>query len=320
MNFSHLKGKNILVTGGAGFIGSHVVDSLVNIGANVTVLDNFSTGKKENLSHSIKDINLIEGDIRNLEVCKKVMKKIELVSHQAALGSVPRSLENPSASIEVNVIGSTNIFTAARDCEVERIVFASSSSVYGDSQKLPKKEGEEGKPVSPYAFSKITVENLANVFAKCFNMKFIGLRYFNVYGTRQNPEGDYAAVIPRFFKAYLNNMPPVIFGSGNQTRDFTYVQDVVKANLLALLAESNLCNSCYNISGGNPVSINYLAETISELCGKRSIKPIYKEERVGDILHSEGDLTKSKMIGYFPSVKIENGLKITYEKYYQFLW
>lgn len=320
MNFSHLKGKNILVTGGAGFIGSHIVDSLVNIGANVTVLDNFSTGKKENLSHSIKDVNLIEGDIRNLEVCKKVMKKIELVSHQAALGSVPRSLENPSASIEVNVIGSTNIFMAARDSEVERIVFASSSSVYGDSSKLPKKEGEEGKPMSPYAFSKITVENLAKVFARCFNMKFIGLRYFNVYGTRQNPEGDYAAVIPRFFKAYLNNMQPVIFGSGNQTRDFTYVQDVVKANILALLAESDFCNSCYNISGGNPVSVNYLAAIIAQLCGKKDINPIYKEERPGDIPHSEGDLTKSKMIGYLPTMKIEDGLKITYEKYYQFLW
>lgn len=312
MKLTKLKGKKILVTGGAGFIGSHIVDALVNIGAKVRVLDNLSTGKRENLLYSQQKIEFIEGDIRDLSVCIDVTKGIDIVCHQAALGSVPRSLENPAATIEVNVVGTTNVFMAARDNKVKKIVYASSSSVYGDSEKLPKKEGEEGNPLSPYALSKVMNENLACIFSKCYKMELIGLRYFNVYGPRQNPEGSYAAVIPRFFKAYLNGTPPIIYGDGEQTRDFTYVDEVVKANLLCFTAESVHYNKSYNISGGVSVSINNLAKIIGKICKREEIVPEYRPPREGDIRHSKADLVLAKTLGYVPSISLEKGLRKTY--------
>lgn len=315
MKFEALKGKRVLVTGGAGFIGSHLVGALLKLGANVKVIDNFSTGKKENIRRYIKDIELIEGDIRDKELCKKVIKGIEIVSHQAALGSVPRSLKEPSTTISVNIAGSANIFESCRDENVEKVVFASSSSVYGDSQQLPKKVGEEGKPLSPYALSKMVDEQLAEVFARCYGMKIIGLRYFNVYGPRQDPEGPYAAVIPKFFKAFQNNEDPVIYGDGEQTRDFTFVDDVVRANLLAFLANDSAFNRCYNISGGKSISINELAKQIGMICGKREIKPIYMPKRIGDIMHSQADLTDSQLLGYYPTTGLKEGLSITFESF-----
>jgi nucleoside-diphosphate-sugar epimerase len=309
VKFEELKNKTILVTGGAGFIGSHIVDSLVKIGARVRVLDNFSTGREENLKESLKQIEVITGDIRDIKTCKRACSKVDIVCHQAALGSVPRSLKDPATTIAVNVSGTANIFSSARDCSIKRIVFASSSSVYGDSKKSPKKEGEEGNPLSPYALSKVMDEELAQIFARCFDMELIGLRYFNVYGPRQTPEGPYAAVIPRFFKAYLNNELPIIYGDGKQTRDFTFVSDVVKANLLALTLNKVEDSKCYNVSGGKEMSILELAKLIAGICKKNEVKPYFAKERPGDVKHSLADLSLAKLIKYSPEVSLEKGLK-----------
>lgn len=314
-----LNKKTVLVTGGAGFIGSHVVDGLLMNGANVRVLDNFSTGKKENLLHCMERIELREGDIRDARTCLEACKGVDYVCHQAALGSVPRSMKDPATSTDVNVTGTANIFMAARDGGIERVVFASSSSVYGDSEKLPKKEGNEGRPLSPYALSKVMDEQLADTFGRCFDMKIIGLRYFNVYGSRQDPYGSYAAVIPRFFKACLNGEQPVIYGDGSQTRDFTFVEDVVNANILAMTAGTESCGINFNIAGGKPVSVNYLAEIIASLSGNPSLKPIYEAPRPGDVLHSTADLENARRIGYSPRVAFAEGIEKS-AKYYRGLF
>jgi len=314
-----LKGKTFLVTGGAGFIGSHVVDGLLASGAKVRVLDNFSTGRRENLSHCLERIELREGDIREARTCLEACQGVDYVSHQAALGSVPRSMKDPATSIDVNVTGTANIFMAARDAGVERVVFASSSSVYGDSEKLPKKEGEEGKPLSPYAFSKAAGEKMAEVFGKCFAIRLTGLRYFNVYGARQNPEGPYAAVIPRFFKAYLGGEPPVIYGDGEQSRDFTYVDNVIRANLLALTAPPEAFGRVYNIAGGSPVKVNELAAIIGKICGREDLKPVHEPPRQGDVAHSEADLENAGMIGYAGGTTIREGLEMA-APYYKELY
>ncbi|MGB5550614.1 MAG: NAD-dependent epimerase/dehydratase family protein, partial [Thermoanaerobaculia bacterium] len=257
----------VLVTGGGGFIGSNLVDDLLARGARVRVLDNFATGRRENLAHCADGIELLEGDIRDGATCEASCRDQRFVFHQAALGSVPRSMEDPATTLDVNTQGTANMLAAARNAGVERFVFASSSSVYGDSPRLPKKEGEEGAPLSPYATSKSFCEELADTFSRCYGLMWVGLRYFNVYGPRQDPAGPYAAVIPRFFDALLDDERPLIYGDGEQSRDFTYVADAARANLLAAGAGDEACNRAYNVAAGDRTSVNELAELVRQAVG-----------------------------------------------------
>jgi nucleoside-diphosphate-sugar epimerase len=304
-----LRGRAVLVTGGAGFIGSHLVDALVAAGAVVRVLDNLSNGKRENLAASGPGVTLIEADIRDAESCRRACDGVHVVFHEAALGSVPRSMKDPATSLAVNVGGTANVLAAARDAGVRRVVYASSSSVYGDSDRLPKREGEEGRPLSPYALSKVMDEELAETFARCFGMELIGLRYFNVYGPRQDPDGPYAAVIPRFFKAYLAGVAPVIYGDGAQSRDFTFVADAVAANLLAATAPPSACGRAFNVSGGNQTSVNDLAAAVRRAVGAGP-EPRHEPSRPGDVLHSAADLSLARRsLGYAPSTSLDEGLR-----------
>lgn len=316
--FESLRGRKALVTGGAGFIGSHLVDGLVALGAQVAVLDNFATGKRANLAHHGDLVSLVEGDIRDIEACRRAVRTAAgepdpsqappIVFHQAALGSVPRSLADPATSLAVNVSGTANVFAASRDAGVTRVVYASSSSVYGDSATLPKREGEEGSVLSPYAASKVMDEELAEIFGRCYGMEFVGLRYFNVYGPRQDPEGPYAAVIPRFFQAYLEGRAPVIYGDGEQSRDFTPVADVVQANLKAALAPPASCGRAYNVAVGQAISVNRLAAEIRALCGGGP-EPEHHPERAGDIRHSLADLSGiTAGLGFVPRLTMSEAL------------
>jgi len=288
MSIPELNGLPVLVTGGAGFIGSHLVDVLLERGARVRVLDNFLTGKRENLAHCVGKIDLVQGDIRDIDTCRKACDGIAYLFHEAALGSVPRSMKDPATTFAVNVAGTANVFTAARDGGVKRVVYASSSSVYGDSEKLPKREGEEGHPLSPYALSKLENERLAELFHRLFGMQVVGLRYFNVYGPRQDPFGPYAAVVPRFFAAVRRGEGPVIYGDGTQSRDLTFVSDVVRANLLAAGATGAALGRVFNVAPGSGITINDLARTVLEVCGGGP-PPVYLDSRPGDILHSRAD-------------------------------
>jgi UDP-N-acetylglucosamine 4-epimerase len=317
MTTQDLQGRRILVTGAAGFIGSHLVDALLERGAVVRALDNFATGRRENLAHCGGRIDLIEGDIRDAAVCRAACAGTEVVFHEAALGSVPRSLAQPAATIEVNVFGTSNVFAAARDAAVSRVVYASSSSVYGDSEILPKREGEEGRPLSPYSASKKMNEQLADVFGRCFGMEFIGLRYFNVYGPRQDPDGPYAAALPRFFRASLAREAPVIYGDGEQSRDFTFVSDAVAANLLAAAASSAACGAAYNVAGGRRTTINELAAVVRECVGDAPA-PRHEQARAGDVRHSLADGSLSRrLLGYAPKVELEEGIARAKEYYMQ---
>lgn len=303
-----LRKTPVLVTGGAGFIGSHLVEGLLSVGATVTVLDNLSTGRMKNLEPLMKLITFRQGDIRDLRDCAKACEGQELIFHQAALGSVSRSMSAPATSFEVNVQGTTNLFASAQQCGIRKVVYASSSSVYGSSQRLPKREGIEGRPLSPYALTKAMNEQQAAVWNRCFDMDFIGLRYFNVYGPRQNPDGPYAAVIPRFFNAVNNHLPMAIFGDGKQKRDFTFVQDVVTANILAATAPKQAWNSPYNIGSGQNISILELAATIAEVANK-PCHVVHHEERPGDVRESLADISRAqKFLGFEPSYNIETGL------------
>ena len=311
MDIIDFKGLTAVVTGGAGFIGSHIVDELLRRGAAVRVLDNFFAGKRENLAQCMDRIELVEGDIRDRETCKKVLDGAHYVFHQAALGSVPRSMADPATAIEVNIGGTTNVFTAARDAKVRRVVYASSSSVYGDSTIRPKKEGQEGKPLSPYALSKWVNEELADLFARGFDMELTGLRYFNVYGPRQDPNGAYAAVVPRFFDACAQGKPPTIFGDGTQSRDFTFIADVVRANLLAASAPKATCGRAYNVGAGGTISVNDLAFTILKVMGVDA-KPLYEPPRAGDVPFSQADVNDAKNnLGFAAEVNLSDGLART---------
>jgi UDP-N-acetylglucosamine 4-epimerase len=300
---------NVLVTGGAGFIGSHLVDALVQRSARVRVLDNFATGRRENLTSVLDRIELVEGDIRDLEACRRAADGVAFVFHQAALGSVPRSLRDPSTTLAVNVMGTVNVFEACRIARVRRVIYASSSSVYGDSPRLPKREGEEGRLLSPYAVSKAINEQLAGVFGRCYGLELIGLRYFNVYGPRQVPEGPYAAVVPRFFRACLAGEAPVIYGDGSQSRDFTFVPDAVAANLLACAAPAEACGRAYNAAGGSRTTILDLSQLIRQVVGSGP-EPRFAPARPGDVQHSCADLTLSRsFLGYEPRTTVREGLQ-----------
>lgn len=303
----------ICVTGGAGFIGSNLVDSLLEQGANVVVLDNFSTGKRENLTQCSgnPDFTLMEGDIRDFETCKKAVSGCDYVFHEAALGSVPRSVANPQASFEVNVQGFCNMIEAARLAGVKRFIYASSSSVYGDDEHLPKQEIFTGKALSPYALTKQMNESIAENYNRVYGFETIGLRYFNVFGKRQDPNGAYAAVIPKFIMMLQKGERPVINGDGSFSRDFTYIDNVVQANLLAM--KTDCVNTVFNIACGERTSLNQLFEYLR---GNRAIEPVYGENRKGDIPHSYADISKAeKMLKYQKVCDIREGLALT-EKWY----
>jgi nucleoside-diphosphate-sugar epimerase len=301
-----------LVTGGAGFIGSNIVETLLQRSHFVRVIDNFSTGKRENLQDFISDIDLIEGDITNIDDVKKALKDIDIVLHEAALPSVPRSIQNPINSNEVNITGTLNLLNSCRDSHVKRFVFASSSSVYGNSPTLPKHEDMPYNPLSPYAITKMTGENYCRVFSSIYGLQTVVLRYFNVFGPRQDPFSQYSAVIPKFIKAILANEQPVIFGDGTQSRDFTYVSNVVEANILA--ATSNINESTIvNCACHERITLNELVHQINLILGTE-IKAKYDSERAGDIKHSFASIDKAKeKINYVPQVTFHEGLKKTIE-------
>ena len=319
-----LKNKNILVTGGAGFIGSNLCEYLLSSEANVTCLDNFSTGNKNNIQQFFDHPNFIfyEGDIRDIHICQKVCKNQEFVLHQAALGSVPRSIKDPVTSNEVNVSGFLNMLVAARDQNVKRFIFAASSSTYGDSDELPKVENNIGKPLSPYAVTKYVNELYADIFQKSYGLDYIGLRYFNVFGRRQDPNGPYAAVIPLFIKSIINCESPVINGNGTFSRDFTFIDNVIHMNVLSILkSEKKAINKIYNTACGRKSSLNELFETLKKHLSKfdkniSNINPIYGPERIGDIPHSLASIEEAKkLLGYKPVKYFEDGIKETIEWY-----
>jgi UDP-N-acetylglucosamine 4-epimerase len=313
---SDLSSKTFLVTGGAGFIGSNIVEYLLKHNAKrVVVLDNLATGFMSNvdLFSDSPNYQFIKGDICDQEDCIKACAGIDYVFHQAALGSVPRSIKNPIATHNVNSTGFLNVLIAARDANVKRVVYASSSSVYGDSKILPKVESQIGKQLSPYAVSKMTNELYGEIFAKTYNMEIVGLRYFNIFGPRQNPQGEYAAAIPLFINAILNNQSPAINGDGEQTRDFTFVANAVQANVKAMFAELNTRGDVFNIAVGERVSLNNLVDIIKNLA-KSAVSSVHREERAGDIRDSLADISKAATIlGYQPEYKIEKGLELTLE-------
>jgi UDP-N-acetylglucosamine 4-epimerase len=310
----------VLVTGGAGFIGSNLVHTLMKDDrfTAVKVLDNLETGRLTNIS-AFKDhskFEFIEGDIRNYEICFGAAKGIDLISHQAALGSVPRSVKDPITTHEVNATGTLNIFNAARENKIKRVVYAASSSTYGDHPGLPKVEDKIGSPISPYGVTKLVNELYAKVFAELYDMEFIGLRYFNVYGPQQNPAGPYAAVIPLFIKSLLDNKSPVINGAGDSSRDFTFVEDVVQANFLAMFTTNKTAvNQVYNIAKGEQTTLNELFSILKEISGK-NIQPTHGPERNGDIKHSLADVSKAKkLLGYNPATSPVEGLRKTFDWY-----
>jgi len=316
----------ILVTGGAGFIGSHICDKLLEKGAKVVCLDNFLTGHRRNIEHNLGHPNftLIEGDIRNLETCKKSMVGCTHVSHQAALGSVPRSITDPITSNEINISGTLNVYFSAYEEGIKRIVFASSSSCYGDEPNLPKIETKIGSPLSPYAITKYCGELYANIFQSLYGMEMIGLRYFNVFGPRQDPEGMYAAVIPKFVQSLINHESPKIHGDGLQSRDFTYIDNVVEMNLLALKTKSNNAVGVnYNVACGQRLTVNDLFATIKSLLitfDKKieSIDSEYVPPRPGDIPHSLASIERAKnLIEYNPKIMPSEGLSRAINWYWE---
>lgn len=310
-----LNDKSFLVTGGAGFIGGHIAEYLLKNGAGkVRVLDNMANGFQSNLAvlRSYPTFEFIEGDIRDQDICLQACEGIQYVSHQAALGSVPRSIKDPQTTNDVNVGGFVNIIKAAVDNNVKQFVYASSSSVYGDEPNLPKKEDRIGNCLSPYAVTKRVNEMYAQVFADVYKMPVIGLRYFNIFGPRQDPDGQYAAVIPLFIKGIMNSTPVYINGDGEQTRDFTFVENAVQVNIKAMLTENkDAFNKVYNVAVGENFSINAMYDLIKKYL-KSDHKPVHREPRAGDVRNSLADISLAKkLLGYKPSTKFEEGLKET---------
>ena len=318
--------KTVLVTGGAGFIGSNLVESLLLSGNRVVCLDNFSTGKRENLKgfSNNPDFRLIEGDIRNYSDCQDALKGVEVVFHQAALGSVPRSIKDPVSTTDVNIGGFVKMLFASGQAGIKRFIYAASSSTYGDHPDLPKVEDKIGKPLSPYGITKYVDEIFASNFAGNYGIEVIGLRYFNVFGRRQDPDGAYAAVIPKFVKLLMKHEAPVINGDGNYSRDFTYVDNVVRANhLAALVNDKAALNQVYNVAHGERTTLNRLFEIIRDLAGRYDreileIKPFYGPERAGDIPHSQASIEKAKrLLGYTPVQNVAEGLEEAVEWFWK---
>lgn len=310
----------ILITGGAGFIGSNLVENLLQDErvSLVRVFDNLATGSLKNIEgyKNHPKFNFIEGDIRSYETCLTACDGIDLISHQAALGSVPRSINDPLTTNNVNITGTLNIFTAAKEKGIKRVVYAASSSTYGDHPGLPKVEDKIGNPLSPYAVTKLVNELYAKVYASLYNMEFIGLRYFNIFGPRQNPNGPYAAVIPLFAEALLNNKQPVINGDGSHSRDFTFVDNAVLANKLSLFTTNKeAINQVYNIACGEQTSLLELFNGLKKEAAT-SLQPVFGPERLGDVKHSLADISKARqLLGYNPVVNVEEGLQKTFNWY-----
>ncbi|MBC7185488.1 MAG: SDR family oxidoreductase [Calditrichaeota bacterium] len=312
-----------LVTGGGGFIGSHLVEELLRRGNRVRVLDNFATGKRENIAAllaALRDeqpqvdfagrLEVVEGDVRSYHIVREAVEGVDFVLHQAALPSVPRSVKDPITSNEVNVVGTLNILNAAKETGVRRIVYASSSSIYGDLETLPKTEDMLPKPLSPYAVSKLAGEKYCQVFTRLYGLETVCLRYFNVFGPRQDPASQYSAVIPKFIRLIAQGERPTVYGDGSQSRDFTYVGNVVQANLLACEAAPEECSGeVFNIAYGRRVTINELVRVLNELLG-RNVEPIYAEPRLGDVKHSLANIGKARQyLGYNPEIDFAEGLR-----------
>jgi UDP-N-acetylglucosamine/UDP-N-acetylgalactosamine 4-epimerase len=326
MSYPRITHSKVLVTGGAGFIGSNLCADLLKYDNQVICLDNLSTGKRSNISDLLgnKNFTFIEGDIRNLEDCRLAVKGAGIVLQQAALGSVPRSLNDPISTNEVNVSGFLNMLVASRDEKVKRFVYAASSSAYGDSRELPKKEDRIGKPISPYAVTKQVNELYAHVFGINYGMEIIGLRYFNVYGRNQDPEGAYAAAIPKFIKLLIRHQSPVINGDGSSSRDFTYINNIIQINhLAALTKEPSAIGEVFNAAVGESADMNELTSLLKEYLGEydpeiRKVEVNYGPERKGDIAHSLASIEKArKMLGYNPGYNLKKGLKETVKWYWE---
>jgi len=320
MGYANIKfpeGSRFLVTGSAGFIGSNLVEAILKLGYQVRGLDNFSTGKKENVEMFIGNQNygFIEGDIRDLETCMKACEGIDFVLHQAAWGSVPRSIEMPLLYEEINIKGTLHMMEAARQNSVKKFVYASSSSVYGDEPNLPKQEGREGNVLSPYALTKKVDEEYGKLYTKLYGLDTYGMRYFNVFGRRQDPDGTYAAVIPKFLKQLLNDEQPTINGDGKQSRDFTYIENVIEANLKACQASHEAAGQAFNIAYGGREYLIDIYDGLCKVLGK-DIKPIFGPERNGDIKHSNADIIKAeKLLAYKPDYSFEDGIELAIEWY-----
>lgn len=326
MELGALLPSKILITGGAGFIGSNLCEALIHLGHQVICFDNFSTGKMENIDHllSLSNFKLITGDIRNLDQCNLAVQGVDFVLHEAALGSVPRSINDPITTNEVNVTGFLNMLVAARNARVKRFVYAASSSTYGDSESLPKVEEKIGRPLSPYAVTKFVNELYADVFSKTYGIECIGLRYFNVFGRKQDPNGAYAAVIPLFVKQLIDHQAPMIHGDGNYSRDFTYIDNVIQMNLLAISTNNPIAiNTVYNTAYGERTTLNqlvdYLKEFLSEFDSQiNQVEVLHGTNRIGDIPHSLASIDKAKnLLGYDPQFNLQDGLKEVVQWYWE---
>ncbi|MCD6093870.1 MAG: SDR family oxidoreductase [Candidatus Omnitrophica bacterium] len=307
-----LKGKRVLVTGGCGFIGSHIVDKLVELGSNVIILDDLSTGNLDNIKHHRNKVEFVKGDIRDEALLDKILNGVELISHQAALRSVPKSVGRPFDYHDVNVRGTLNLYLKAKERGIKRIVYASSSSVYGERFDFPEKETDSPKPLSPYAATKLFGEYYGYIFTKLYGLEVVCLRYFNVFGPRQSLENKYALVVPKFITSLLNDENPSIYGDGNQERDFVYIEDVVEANILALTKEG-IEGEVFNIASSKPQSVNNLLKILQEITAK-DIDPVYLDPRPGDVRKTQGDIDRAKkLLGWHAKTDFRQGLKKTVE-------